>query len=95
MVTCALRECVIPGSSPGAPTIKRAYVSVVEYLIRIEVTAVRFCLGPPRRGARVAERDGLENRCTRNGTVGSNPTLSAINIIFTTVTLCILFIRLD
>ena len=30
-----------------------------------------------RRGARVVESDGLENRCTGNGTVGSNPTLSA------------------
>ena len=26
----------------------------------------------------MVERDGLENRCTRKGTVGSNPTLSAI-----------------
>ena len=32
----------------------------------------------PRRGARVVEWDGLENRCTGNRTVGSNPTLSAI-----------------
>src|SRR6185312_3886631 len=31
----------------------------------------------PRRGARVVDRDGLENRCARKGTVGSNPTLSA------------------
>ncbi len=31
----------------------------------------------PRRGARVVEWDGLENRCTGNRTVGSNPTLSA------------------
>ena len=30
-----------------------------------------------RRGARVVEWDGLENRCTGNRTVGSNPTLSA------------------
>ena len=29
------------------------------------------------RGARVADSDGLENRCPRKGTVGSNPTLSA------------------
>ena len=34
-----------------------------------------------RRGARVAESGGLENRCTRKGTVGSNPTLSAIEIV--------------
>src|SRR5581483_8811616 len=32
---------------------------------------------PTRRGAGVVERDGLENRCTGNRTVGSNPTLSA------------------
>ena len=30
-----------------------------------------------RRGAGVVERGGLENRCTSNSTVGSNPTLSA------------------
>jgi hypothetical protein len=30
-----------------------------------------------RRGAREVEWDGLENRCTGNRTVGSNPTLSA------------------
>src|SRR5690606_5475451 len=45
----------------------------------------RYCpaaFGEPhldmRRGARVVDRGGLENRCTREGTVGSNPTLSAI-----------------
>ena len=31
-----------------------------------------------RRGAGVVERGGLENRCALAGTVGSNPTLSAI-----------------
>ena len=30
-----------------------------------------------RRDARVVEWDGLENRCTVNGTGGSNPSLSA------------------
>ncbi len=35
----------------------------------------------PRRGARVVEWDGLENRCTGNRTVGSNPTLSATLIL--------------
>src|SRR5438445_12708077 len=30
------------------------------------------------RGARVADSDDLENRCPRKGSVGSNPTLSAI-----------------
>ena len=34
-----------------------------------------------RRGARVVESGGLENRCTRKGTVGSNPTLSARSIL--------------
>ncbi len=33
-----------------------------------------------RRGARVAESGGLENRCARKGTVGSNPTLSATTL---------------
>ena len=32
-----------------------------------------------RRGARVVESGGLENRCARKCTVGSNPTLSAEN----------------
>ncbi len=32
---------------------------------------------PERRGARVADRGGLENRCACKRTVGSNPTLSA------------------
>src|SRR3546814_19992261 len=31
-----------------------------------------------RRGARVVDWYGLENRCAFTGTVGSNPTLSAI-----------------
>ena len=36
--------------------------------------------GPPlRRGARVVDWDGLENRCASDGTVGSNPTLSSNN----------------
>ena len=34
------------------------------------------------RGAGVVERAGLENRCGCTVTVGSNPTLSAINRIF-------------
>ena len=33
---------------------------------------------PPRRGAGVVERGGLENRCPFTGTQGSNPCLSAI-----------------
>ena len=33
-----------------------------------------------RRGARVVESGSLENCCTLTGTVGSNPTLSAISI---------------
>ena len=45
-----------------------------------------FCLPSPRRqiillatrrGARVVEWDGLENRCARKRTEGSNPSLSA------------------
>jgi hypothetical protein len=34
-----------------------------------------------RRGARVVESGGLENRCSRKGTVGSNPTLSATKTV--------------
>ena len=33
-----------------------------------------------RRGAGVVERGGLENRCARERTEGSNPSLSAINL---------------
>ena len=33
----------------------------------------------------MVEWDGLENRCTGNGTVGSNPTLSAINLYVRTL----------
>src|SRR5690606_15748871 len=40
-------------------------------------TAKRFL----RRGAGVVDRGGLENRCALAGTVGSNPTLSAISLI--------------
>ena len=36
----------------------------------------------PRRGTQVVEADGLENRYTRKGIVGSNPTLSAIPTYF-------------
>ena len=38
----------------------------------------------------MVEWDGLENRCTGNGTVGSNPTLSAI---WTDYQLIAIFIR--
>src|SRR5690242_6973812 len=38
----------------------------------------RFAYSPPRRDARVAESGGLENRYTRKGIEGSNPSLSAI-----------------
>ena len=34
-------------------------------------------VGQRRRGARVVDRGGLENRCTCKGTEGSNPSLSA------------------
>ena len=33
----------------------------------------------------MADRDGLENRCARKGTVGSNPTLSAIDTQIATI----------
>ena len=36
-----------------------------------------------RTGVRVAEGAGLENRYTRKGIVGSNPTLSVLLIVFT------------
>jgi hypothetical protein len=44
--------------------------SSVQYKLRYNHAAVR-------RGARVVEWDGLENRCGLRATVGSNPTLSA------------------
>ena len=43
-------------------------------LARCRSGRVRF---ETRRGVRVADGDGLENRCSRKGTVGSNPTPSA------------------
>ncbi len=45
-----------------------------------------------RRGARVVEWGGLENRCTLAGTVGSNPTPSAL-IIYNELILLLIFIR--
>jgi hypothetical protein len=39
----------------------------------------RAAAGRSGRGAGAVDRDGLENRCTLMGTVGSNPTLSAIS----------------
>ncbi len=36
-----------------------------------------YCKINTWRGGRVVECDGLENRCARKCTVGSNPTLSA------------------
>src|SRR5690606_4127034 len=36
----------------------------------------------PRTGVRVVEGTGLENRHTRKGIVGSNPTLSVMTLIF-------------
>ncbi len=41
------------------------------------VQQINAFLCPFRRGARVAERGGLENRYTRKGIEGSNPSLSA------------------
>ena len=45
------------------------------------LSAARFSASFPRlrTGGRVVEGAGLENRCAGNGTVGSNPTLSAAN----------------
>ena len=38
---------------------------------------IHAIINPCWRGARVVELDGLENRCARKGTEGSNPSLSA------------------
>jgi hypothetical protein len=40
-----------------------------------------FLKNSPRRGARVVELATLERWCTRKGTVGSNPTLSAKELV--------------
>src|SRR3954449_7631347 len=40
-------------------------------------TSLLRCATAPRRGARVVESGGLENRCARKGTEGSNPSPSA------------------
>lgn len=44
-------------------------------IYRIVIFAAYFI----RRAARAVEWDGFENRCTGNGTGGSNPSLSAEN----------------
>ncbi len=43
-----------------------------------------------RKDAGVVDRDGLENRCTRKGTEGSNPSLSAKRLAY--ASLFLLFI---
>ena len=45
------------------------------------LNTVESAAASPRRGARAVEWAGLENRCARKGTVGSNPTLSAISFL--------------
>ena len=57
----------------------RAVIPLIPSRFRTLPVAVRLAASymSPRRGAGVVERDGLENRCTGNRTVGSNPTLSA------------------
>jgi hypothetical protein len=54
------------GSHPAKPTNPQSSKN----------TEIRSCR-PPRRGAGVVERGGLENRCGRKSTQGSNPCLSA------------------
>ena len=40
---------------------------------------IHLCSSTTRRDARVVEWDGLENRFTRKGNEGSNPSLSALD----------------
>ena len=44
----------------------------------MEILCRKLVKSEARRGVRVAYGDGLENRCSRKRTVGSNPTPSAI-----------------
>lgn len=73
-----------PGDENNARTPKIPLASGVGlgYVPPPPMTADTLCrfifFGTLRRGAGAVERGGLENRCTREGTVGSNPTLSAI-----------------
>jgi hypothetical protein len=70
------------GFLPNVDGIRRLPVSVrlaaVARLRYSTATVGRPALPRPRRrGAGVVERDGLENRCARKGTEGSNPSPSA------------------
>lgn len=59
------------------------FMIFMDFLERVDETRV-FTIGKAcknyklRRGARVVEWDGFENRCTRKSTQGSNPCLAAI-----------------
>ena len=61
--------------APNSPLFQLTLV----YMFRRAKTAA-----PMRRGARVVDRDGLENRCACKRTVGSNPTLSASKSVIIT-----------
>jgi hypothetical protein len=61
-----------------APTCMGAALSGASYSHGVSSVNRR---DPVRRGARVADRGGLENRCACKRTVGSNPTLSAIKFV--------------
>ena len=63
------RRCIGCRQGPAAPAAPLAGAPAFGVASRRPRTA--------RRGAGVVERGGLENRCTRESTVGSNPTPSA------------------
>ena len=50
---------------------------IVFDLVKCQISLKYYTFAPERRDAGVVERGGLENRCARKGTGGSNPFLSA------------------
>ena len=76
-----LRAC-LPGGRGGAAnwhrdTTARGRVTDGHMISLWYACCCKTCRVVQRRGAGVVDRDGLENRCTLTGTVGSNPTPSA------------------
>ena len=60
---------------PGVPGVGRRKRVLYDSAFAIPRPDFRATIS--RRGAGVVDRGGLENRCARKRTVGSNPTLSA------------------
>ena len=69
-VACVKRDVLVTHHAPRN----------THHVLRFTFYVLRGIIAFVRRGARVAEWGGLENRCSLRATVGSNPTLSAKSI---------------